>query len=128
MHENEISSEIIGGAIEIHRHFGPGLEKPIYQATLTHELRLRQLTIVQHLSVDLDYKGLHIPSGHSIDLLVNDKVIVMVQAREIPLPVWRAILLSNLKLTGKRLGLLINFTVPTLKDGITRIVNNLTDE
>lgn len=127
MHENEISSEIIGGAIEVHRHFGPGLYKPVYEVSLTHELRLRQLAIVQHLGVDLEYKGLHMPSGHQIDLLVNDKVIVMVQAREIPLPVWRAILLSNLKLTGKRLGLLINFCVPVLKDGIIRVVNGLTD-
>jgi GxxExxY protein len=116
----EVTEKVIGAAIEVHKHLGPGLLESAYEACLCHELQIRGLTFQQQISLPLDYKGLHVDSAFRIDLIVEDKIIVELKSQEGILPVHEAQLITYLKLTGKRVGLLLNFNVPTMKDGILR--------
>lgn len=125
MHENEISERIIGAAIEVHRHHGPGLVEQIYEESLCHELHLRNLRFERQKSVPIYYKGVKLGVPLYLDLIVEEKVIVDLKAKEAILPLDRAKLLSYLRLLNLRLGLLINFHSILLKDGIERIVNGL---
>lgn len=118
----EISEAIIGAAIEVHRHLGPGCLESTYEACLRHELQLRGVGVVKQLKLPIVYKGLHLEEGYRIDLLVADAVVVELKCVDEVLPVHEAQLLSYLKLSGKKVGLLINFNVPVLKDGILRRV------
>jgi GxxExxY protein len=118
----EITEAIIGGAIEVHRQLGPGLLESAYQACLCHELELRGIAFKDEVPVPLIYKGLSLDCGYRLDLLVADEVIVELKSVEQLLPVHEAQLLTYLRLTGKKVGLLINFNVPVLKDGIVRRV------
>jgi GxxExxY protein len=121
LHE-QLSEAIIGAAIEVHRQLGPGLLESIYATCLEHELSLRGISSRREVALPINYKGIAFEAGYRIDLLVENTVIVEVKAIETVLPVHEAQLLTYLKLSQKRVGLLINFNVPLLKDGITRRV------
>jgi GxxExxY protein len=125
MTENELSKEIIGAAIEVHRHLGSGLLESAYEESLCHELELRDIPYERQKYQSLNYKGETLKTDYRIDLLVDKKVIVEIKAREKVAPIDKAQTLTYLRLSGSKLGLIINFHEPLLKDGITRIVNNL---
>ena len=113
---------IIGAAIEVHKQLGPGLLESTYEECLCHELHLRGIQFQRQLDLPVIYKGLKLNCGYRIDLLVDDTVVVELKALEQILPVHEAQLLTYLRLTQKSVGLLINFNVPLLKDGIRRRV------
>ena len=125
MDENALSRKIIGAAIEVHRCLGPGLLESVYQQCLARELQLGDIACELEAPVSAEYKGLKFDAGYRVDLLVENKVVVELKAVERVLAVHEAQLLSYLRLTGNRLGLLINFNVPVLRDGIKRVVHNL---
>lgn len=121
---NTLTGIIIGAAIEVHRFLGPGLLESAYEACLAFELKERGLKIERQVELPLCYKEMHLDCGYRLDLLVNEIVIVEVKAVSGIAPIHHAQLTSYLKLSGCKVGLLINFNVMMLKDGITRIVNN----
>jgi GxxExxY protein len=125
MDENEISNQIIGAAIEVHRHLGPGMLEAIYRDCLVHELRSRGLHTEKEVVFPVRYKDLELTGGYRADLVVQKLVIVELKAAESLAPIFTAQLLSYLKMSGLKLGLLINFNTLQLKDGIKRVVNNL---
>lgn len=125
MTHNEISGQIVDAALEVHRTLGPGLLESVYQAALTHELRQRGLHIETELPLPVVYKGLHFELGFRLDMLVQNLVVVELKSVESISPVHSKQLLTYLRLADKRLGLLINFNVLLLKDGIKRIANQL---
>ncbi|MFB3895310.1 MAG: GxxExxY protein [bacterium] len=127
MTENELSNNIIGAAIEVHKVLGPGLLESAYEASLLRELELRKLHIKSQVGLPLVYKDVNCDVGYRIDLLVEDKVIIEIKAVEALTDVHIAQVLTYLKLSKCRLGLLINFNVKKLKDGIKRLVNHLED-
>jgi GxxExxY protein len=124
--ENELSNRIIGAAIEVHRTLGgPGLLESIYEAALCRELTLQGFSIQRQKPVQVSYKGEIIKDPLFVDILVNDKVVVEVKATEKNYPVYEAQVLTYLRLTGIKLGLLINFGYSYVSDGISRVVNGL---
>lgn len=125
MTENEISQAVIGAAIEVHRALGPGLIESAYEEALCHELHLRGLPFARQQAVPILYKGVRLSADLRLDLLVGGKVIVDLKAKDQLLPVDKAKLRTYLRLRDCRLGLLINFHVERLTDGIVRVVNNL---
>jgi GxxExxY protein len=125
MTENEISYKIIGVAIELHKVLGPGLLESAYENPFAFELREVGLNVEQQLAVPLIYKDIKMDCGYRIDLLVENKVIIEIKSIETLAPVHYAQTLTYLRLSKCKLGLLINFNIVTLKDGIHRIVNNL---
>ena len=116
------TSPIIGAAIEVHRALGPGLLESTYEECLCHELRLRGLEFRRQVAIPVLYKGVSLDCGYRLDLVVQDEVVLELKSVEQLLPVHEAQLLTHLKLSGKRVGLLINFNVPLLTEGISRIV------
>jgi len=121
---NSLSYKIIGAAIEVHRTLGgPGLLESIYESALCHELSLQQLHIQTQVPVDVNYKGVKIRDPLFLDILVEDKIIVEVKATEKDNPIHQVQLLTYLRLTGLRLGLVINFGSRHLKEGINRVIN-----
>ena len=116
------TAPIIGAAIEVHRHLGPGLLESAYEECLCHELNLRGLSFERQVDLPVPYKGLLLVCGYKIDLIVEQQVVLELKAVEKLLPVHEAQLLTYLKLSGKRVGLLINFNTPLLTRGIKRIV------
>lgn len=122
---NEVSQAIIGAAIEVHRTLGPGLLESAYEQCLSHEFSLRQIPFERQKLLHVDYKGTHLDCGYRLDFLVAGVVVVEVKAIEALLPIHQAQLLSYLKLGGWKLGLLINFHVPLLREGIKRVVLGL---
>jgi GxxExxY protein len=125
MDENELTEVVIGSAIEVHRALGPGLLESVYQFCACKELGLRGVPYDDQAVLAVEYKGERFDSAYRLDILVSKKVIVELKAVENILPVHEAQLLSYLRLTGLKLGLLINFHVPVLKTGIRRVVNRL---
>ena len=123
--EDELSYEIIGAAIEVHRHLGPGLLESAYEECLCHELKLRNIQFCRQVSLPVEYRGIKLDCGYRLDIVVNNLVILELKAVEKIMPIHDAQLLTYLKLADLRLGLLINFNTTTLKHGIKRIVNNL---
>ncbi len=121
---NGITRRIIAAAIEAHRHLGPGLLESAYQACICYELGRMGLSFTREVLLPLSYKGLQLDCNYRIDLLVEDAIIVELKSVEQLLPVHSAQLLTYLKAAHKQIGLLINFHVPVLKDGIRRMVNN----
>jgi len=113
---------IIGAAIEVHRHLGPGLLESAYEECLCHELHLRGILFERQVDLPVPYKGLHLGCGYKIDLIVEKEVVLELKAIETILPVHEAQLLTYLKLSGKHVGLLINFNTPVLTRGIRRLV------
>jgi len=125
MTENEISYKIIGTAIDLHRNVGPGLLESAYENALAYDLREAGLDVKQQLPLPFLYKEVKMDVGYRVDLLVEHKVIVEVKSVETLAPVHFAQLLTYLKLSDKKLGLLINFNSKILKNEIHRVVNNL---
>ena len=125
MTENEISHKIIGVAIDVHRHFGPGLLESVYEYALAHELRLAGLSVEQQVPLPLTYKGVKLECGYRLDIYVERKVIVEVKSIEELGNLHFAQTLTYLKLSECKLGLLINFNTLVLAGGINRVVNNL---
>lgn len=123
MEEDRITEAIIGAAIEVHRQLGPGLFESTYEACLVYELKQAGWKVERQIVLPVIYKGVAIEEGYRIDLLVEGKVIVEIKAVSALLPIHEAQLLTYLKLSGRRVGLLINFTVPLLKNGIKRLIN-----
>lgn len=121
---NALTGIIIGAAIEVHRLLGPGLLESTYEACLAFELGERGQKVKKQVELPLHYKGVCLDCGYRLDLTVNDAVIVEVKAVTSIAPIHHSQLASYLKLSGFKVGLLINFNVMMLKDGITRIVNN----
>lgn len=121
MHE-ELTEKIVGAAIEVHRALGPGLLESAYEACLCRELEMRGVRFSRQFAVPVEYKGEKLDCGYRIDVLVEESVVVELKCVEKIDPIHTAQLLTYLKLAHKRVGLLLNFHVPTLRDGITRRV------
>lgn len=121
---NQLAHSIIDAAYTVHRMMGPGLLESVYEHCLAYELQLRQIPVKRQVSIPLIYRGVTISKEYVIDLLVADAVILELKAVEALLPIHQAQLISYLKLADKRLGFLLNFNVPVMKDGIRRVVNN----
>jgi GxxExxY protein len=117
-----VAKEIVDAAFKVHKTLGPGLLEAVYEACLTRELELRGLSVERQVPVPIVYEGAKLDAGLRLDMLVSGLVVVEIKAVEKPNPVFDAQLLSYLRLSGRRLGLLINFTVPVIKAGIKRIV------
>lgn len=122
MIEEELTENIIGGAIEVHKHWGPGLNEEIYELSLCRELDLRNLRFEQQLELPLVYKGAPVGKNFKLDIWVERRVILELKVVNQLLPVHDAQILSYMKITGCRVGLLINFNVAVLRDGIRRFV------
>ena len=121
-HLNELTHEIVGAAIEVHRHLGPGLLESSYRECLCHELRLRRIKFRRECGLPLEYKGIRLDCGYRVDIVIQDQIAVELKCVQALLPVHEAQLLTYLRLGGWKVGLLINFNVPVLKDGIRRRV------
>ena len=122
---DRIAGQIVDASIAVHRAIGPGLLESAYEACLVYELRDRGLAVTQQIELPVYYRGNKLDAAYRLDLVVEDAVIVELKSVEELAPIHTAQLLSYLKLSGKRLGLLINFNVDLLKNGIKRIANNL---
>ncbi len=120
---NELTHEIIGSAIEVHRELGPGLLESIYEECLLAELTQRGLTTVNQYPIPVIYKGKQLNSAYRCDLLVQNTVIVELKTVDMIAEIHKAQLLTYLKVTGLRFGLLLNFNVPTMRQGIVRMLN-----
>jgi len=120
--ENWLASQVVDIAISIHKVFGPGLLESIYEKCFCYELEKRNILFEKQKVVKLQYDKLIIDEGLRIDILVDRSVVVELKAQEYYHPVWEAQLLSYLKLSGNRLGLILNFNVPLMKEGIKRMV------
>ena len=116
-----IATAVVDAAFAVHSNLGPGLLESVYETCLAHELRKRGLTVARQVLLPIEYDGIRLDAGLRLDLLIEDCVIVEVKAVEALLPVHKAQVLTYLKLTGHRLGLLINFNVPLIRNGIKRI-------
>ncbi|MFP4344223.1 MAG: GxxExxY protein [Anaerolineales bacterium] len=120
--EKDLTKKIIGAAIEVHKALGPGLLESVYQTCLARELMLRGIAFEKEKPLLVEYKGQKVECGYRLDFLIEGKVVVELKSIDEIHPVHEAQLLTYLKLSGCRVGLLINFNVPVLKDGITRRV------
>ena len=125
MNINDISAQILDASIKVHKHLGPGLLESAYEACLAHELRKRGMKALTQVGLPVVYDDVQLDVGYRIDLLIEDTVIVELKAVEQVLPLHAAQIITYLKLSDKRLGLLINFNVLRLKDGYKRYANNL---
>ena len=125
MHENEISEKVIRCAIEVHRILGPGLLESVYEDALCHELKHQGLKFIRQKPVPIPYKEIKLGTELRLDLLVEDKVIIDLKAKEKLSTIDKPQLLTYLRLSEKKLGLIINFHVKLLREGIHRVVNNL---
>lgn len=125
MTENDISFDIRGAAFDVHTNLGPGLLESVYEIALAHELRKMGHDVKCQVGLPFVYDDIKLETGYRIDLLVDDLVIVEIKSVDALADVHHKQLLTYLKLSGKKLGLLINFNVSLLKEAIVRIVNNL---
>ncbi len=125
MDENELSHKIIGACIEVHRTLGPGLLENVYQQCLAREFELQGIPFEKEIAKQISYKDVLIECGLRLDFFVDNRVIVELKAVEKLLPIHTAQVLTYLKLTGCKLGLLINFNVSILKNGIERLALDL---
>ncbi len=125
---NRLTARIIGAAIEVHRHLGPGLLESMYQACLARELASRQLSFSLHQTAPVIYKGVRLPAFYRFDVVVEGRVVVEIKAVESLSAVHVAQTLTYMRLAGCPVGLLINFNVPRLRDGIKRLVDSLPRE
>lgn len=125
MTENEIAKEIVDVAFKIHTKLGPGLLESVYEAVLAYELKQRGLLVVRQQAIPVIYETVHLEEGFRADLIVEGKVIVELKSVEVIAPVHKKQVLTYLRLTNLKLGLLINFGEALIKDGISRIANGL---
>lgn len=119
---DRLSGAVVDAAFKVHKTLGPGLLESVYENCLCHELRSRGVPFQSQLSLPVLYDGISIEAGLRVDLIVDGRVIVELKAAEVMHPIYTAQLLTYLKLTGLRVGLLINFNVPLIRDGIRRII------
>lgn len=122
---NDLSYKIIGSAMKVYKTLGPGLLESAYEKALVHELNLAGIPVQSQVGVEMNYKGVNIGEGLRLDLLVDNQIIVELKSVEELKPVHHKQLLTYLRLMDKRLGLLINFNVTDIMQGINRVVNNL---
>lgn len=122
MTDNEITHEIIGAAMEVHKRLGPGLLESAYEECLSHELRLRNLKVEQQIGIPVVYKEVKLECGYRLDLLVEGRVVVELKSIVGLAPIHEAIILTYLRLSGHKISLLINFNVTALKDGVRRFI------
>ena len=122
MTDNEITHEIIGAAIEVHKLLGPGLLESAYEACLCHEFAIRKIGFQKQKPVPLVYKEIKLDCGFRLDLLVEQRVVVELKSVDALAPIHEAIMLTYLRLSGHTLGLLINFNVSILKEGVRRFI------
>jgi GxxExxY protein len=120
--EERIGRAIVNAAYTVHKELGPGLLEKVYEVCVAHVLKSKGFDVKRQLDIPIVFEGIVFNEGLRLDLLINNSVICELKALENVNPVWEAQLLSHLKLTGKRLGYLINFNVPLIKDGIKRMV------
>lgn len=119
-----LAKQIFESALDVHREMGPGMLESVYEECLYKELQLRKIIIERQVSIPLVYKGQNLAKDFRIDLLVEHEIILEIKAIENILPVHKAQIISYLKLTNKKMGYLINFNVPLIKNGFKRFVNN----
>lgn len=122
---NEISRNVIGVAIAVHKALGPGLLESAYQACLAHEMKCRAIKFDREVALPIIYRDVRLDCGYRLDFVVEEAVVVELKSVEKVLPIHKAQLLSYLRLANHKLGLLINFNVQLLTKGVTRIINNL---
>ena len=122
MEDEAVAALVVDAALAVHRELGPGLLESVYEQCLAHELESRGVAVQRQVAMPVRYRGIRVESGFRMDMLVGDRVIVEIKALETLLPVHTAQVLTYLKLAHRRLGLLINFNVPLLKQGIRRLV------
>jgi GxxExxY protein len=127
MSENEISKHIVDAAFRIHTTLGPGLYESVYQVALEYELKKRGLSFDRQKPIPIIYETIRLEKGFRADFIVEGKVIIELKSVEVTAPIHRKQLLTYLRLADKRLGLLINFNVSLIKDGISRVVNALAE-
>ena len=120
---NDLTGEVIGAAIEVHKALGPGLLESAYEECLCHELKLRGIEFERQVDLPIEYKGTKLDCAYRMDIVADDQLIVELKSCESLQPIHQAQLLTYLKLTGLKVGLLINFNVPILKEGIKRLAN-----
>ncbi|RJR32007.1 MAG: GxxExxY protein [Desulfobacteraceae bacterium] len=125
MKENEIGTVVVESAIAVHRELGPGLLESVYEVIMAHELRERGLGIVRQVAVPIEYRGLKFDEGFRADIVVDGKVILELKSVEKVLPAHKKQVQTYLRLTGCKLGYLLNFGEALMKNGITRCVNGL---
>jgi GxxExxY protein len=121
-HHEEIGAAVVQAAFNVHKEFGPGLLEKVYETCLCHELQSAGLQVSRQVNIPLRYKGITLDESLRIDLLVENIVVVEVKSVELVNAIWHSQVLSQLKMTGHRLGYLINFNVPLIKEGIRRII------
>ena len=120
---NNLTGQIIGASIEVHKILGPGLLESAYEECLCHELKLREVSFERQKALPIEYKGIELECGYRLDIVMGNSLIVELKSCESLEPIHEAQLLTYLKLTGIKIGLLINFNVSVLKDGIKRLAN-----
>lgn len=120
--EEDIGKAIVNAAFKVHQELGPGLLEKLYEVCLVHELRKNGFQVGRQLDIPIQYDGITFEEGLRLDILVENKVVVEIKAVDQMNPVWQAQVLSQLKLTKLRLGYLINFNVPLIKEGIKRFI------
>jgi GxxExxY protein len=125
MRENEIGTEIVGAAIAIHRELGPGLMETVYEVILAHELKQRGLLVERQVSVSIEYCGIKFDEGFRADLILNDRVLIELKSLKKLTAAHRKQIQTYLRLTGMKLGYLLNFGDALMKNGIIRAVNGL---
>jgi len=125
MHENELSGIIVDKCLHVHKILGPGLMESVYEEVLSYELGKSKLECKRQVAMPVQYEKIRLYAGFKADIIVEDRVIIELKSIENILPVHKKQLLTYLKLSGMKLGLLINFNVALIKNGITRIVNGL---
>ncbi len=123
MEINELTKLVIGASIEVHKTLGPGLLESVYQECLVKELKRKNIFCKENVPLKIIYKGEELDKVFIVDILVDNRLILELKAIENILPVHKSQLLTYLKLSNKKMGLLINFNIPFLKDGITRLIN-----
>ena len=125
MNINQLTSKIIGAAIEVHNILGPGLLESAYEECLSHELSIQGVSFEKQKPLSVDYKGKKLDCGYRLDMVVENAVVLELKSCEKIEPIHKAQLLTYLKLSELNIGLILNFNVPLMRDGIVRIVNDL---
>jgi GxxExxY protein len=122
LHEEDLTEQIIGAAIEVHRELGPGLLESVYEECLCYELNTRQISFRRQVVLPLNYKSKQLDCGFRADVIIADKVLIEIKAVETVSELHKAQLLTYLRITGMKVGLILNFNMVVLKDGIVRLV------
>ena len=125
MNINYLTGDVIGAAIEVHKHLGPGLLESAYEECLCREFSLRKITYERQKPLPINYKQVKLDISYRLDLVVEGKIILELKSCEKIEDIYKAQLLTYLRLSGLKLGLILNFNVPIMKEGIVRMVNNL---